>query len=99
MTQVNLREAKAQLSKLLDRAAKGEDVVIAKNGKLVAVLVAPEKVKKRRREFGFLKADMAALSKRRGKVGKRLGVAEGRFVAPEPDAELDAEIAKLFTGE
>ncbi len=56
MTQVNLYEAKTQLSKLVDRAAAGEDIVIAKNGKPVAVLVAPEKAVKRRvPEFGFLK--------------------------------------------
>ncbi|HYD89779.1 MAG TPA: type II toxin-antitoxin system prevent-host-death family antitoxin [Vitreimonas sp.] len=62
MTQVNLYEAKTQLSKLVDRAAKGEDIVIAKNGEPVAVLVAPAKVTKPKREFGFLKAEMEALS-------------------------------------
>lgn len=58
MTQVNIYEAKTQLSKLVERAAKGEDIVIAKNGTPVAVLVAPEKVEKPKakvREFGFLK--------------------------------------------
>ena len=29
--------------------------------------------------------------------GMRLGVAKGKFVAPDPDPALDAEIAKLFT--
>jgi prevent-host-death family protein len=59
MTKVNLYEAKTQLSKLVERAAAGEDIVIAKNGKPVAVLVAPEKAAspppKRIPEFGFLK--------------------------------------------
>jgi prevent-host-death family protein len=58
MTKVNLYEAKTQLSKLVDRAAAGEDIVIAKNGTPVAVLVAPSKVQKpapKIREFGFLK--------------------------------------------
>lgn len=31
-------------------------------------------------------------------VGKRLGVAQGMFDVPEPDKNLDAQIAKLFTG-
>ena len=31
-------------------------------------------------------------------AGKRLGVAKGKFAAPDPDPELDKEIAKLFTG-
>jgi prevent-host-death family protein len=42
--QVNLYEAKTQLSSLVDRAAKGEEIVIAKAGKPMAKLVpaAPE---------------------------------------------------------
>jgi antitoxin (DNA-binding transcriptional repressor) of toxin-antitoxin stability system len=32
------------------------------------------------------------------KRGKRIGVAKGKFKAPEPDKELDAEIADLFNG-
>lgn len=55
MVQVNIYEAKTQLSKLVERAAKGEDIVIAKNGEPVAVLVAPQKVAPGKREFGFLK--------------------------------------------
>jgi prevent-host-death family protein len=43
--QVNLYEAKTQLSSLVDRAAKGEEIVIAKAGKPLAKLVpiVPEK--------------------------------------------------------
>lgn len=62
MTKVNLYEAKTQLSKLVDRAAKGEDIIIAKNGEPVAVLVAPHKAPKAKREFGFLKKELAAIS-------------------------------------
>jgi prevent-host-death family protein len=39
-TQVNLYEAKTQLSSLVDRVAKGEEIVIAKAGKPMAKLVA-----------------------------------------------------------
>jgi len=39
-TQVNLYEAKTQLSSLVDRAAKGEEFVIAKAGKPMAKLSA-----------------------------------------------------------
>ncbi len=46
-TQVNLYEAKTQLSSLVERVAKGEEIVIAKAGKPMARLVAlaaePEK--------------------------------------------------------
>jgi len=38
--QVNLYEAKTQLSSLVERAAKGEEIVIAKAGKPMAKLVA-----------------------------------------------------------
>ncbi len=36
---VNIHEAKTHLSKLLERVAAGEEVIIAKNGKPVARLV------------------------------------------------------------
>jgi prevent-host-death family protein len=40
MSQVNLHEAKTQLSRLVDRAAAGEEIVIARSGKPVARLIA-----------------------------------------------------------
>lgn len=36
--QVNIDEARTQLSQLVDRAAAGEDVIIARNGRSVARL-------------------------------------------------------------
>lgn len=39
MTQVNVAEAKAKLSDLVERAAAGEDIVIARNGRPRARLV------------------------------------------------------------
>jgi prevent-host-death family protein len=39
MTQVNIAEAKAQLSALVDRAAAGEEIILAKSGKAIARLV------------------------------------------------------------
>lgn len=39
-TQVNLYEAKTQLSSLVERASKGEEIIIAKAGKPMAVLSA-----------------------------------------------------------
>ena len=44
-TQVNTYEAKTQLSSLVDRASKGEEIVIAKGGKPMALL-SPIKVPK-----------------------------------------------------
>ncbi len=45
---VNLYEAKTQLSQLVERAAKGEEIVIAKAGKPKARLVAIAEPKPRR---------------------------------------------------
>jgi len=44
---VNIYEAKSNLSRLVDRAAKGEEIVIAKAGKPKAKLVPYRPVKKR----------------------------------------------------
>ena len=37
----NVHEAKTNLSKLLERVEAGEEITIARNGKVVAVLTAP----------------------------------------------------------
>lgn len=47
MKTVNVHEAKTHLSKLLERVEAGEDVLIARNGKVVARLV-PYKARRRR---------------------------------------------------
>ncbi len=48
-TQVNVAEAKAKLSDLVERAANGEDIVIARAGKPRVRLVAvPERTEPRR---------------------------------------------------
>ena len=57
MKTVNIHEAKTQLSRLVDRAAKGESFVIAKAGKplvKVTALDAPAKPKR----LGFLKGQI-----------------------------------------
>lgn len=53
MTQVNLYEAKSQLSRLVDRAAAGEEIVIAKGGRPLARLV-PLAARTAPRQLGFL---------------------------------------------
>lgn len=53
MKQVNIYEAKTQLSRLVDKAVNGEDIIIARAGKPVARLtrVSPEQG---RRKLGVL---------------------------------------------
>ena len=50
--QINVHEAKTQLSRLLDRAHHGEEIIIAKNGRPYARLVAIEAAQPR--QLGFL---------------------------------------------
>ncbi len=52
---VNLYEAKTQLSRLVDEAADGARIVIAKNGVPRAMLVALASPKRRRRPANALK--------------------------------------------
>ncbi|CAB3666799.1 type II toxin-antitoxin system Phd/YefM family antitoxin [Trinickia soli] len=54
MRTVNIHEAKTQFSRLVDAAAGGEEIIIAKAGKPAARLVPMERVKVTRR-FGGLK--------------------------------------------
>ncbi len=55
MPTVNIYEAKTQLSKLVDLAAEGTDVVIARNGKPVARLTTLDAPTKGNYKLGLLK--------------------------------------------
>ena len=52
--QVNLYEAKTQLSRLVDEAAKGETIIIAKDGRAMAKLVPLSAGTKHPRKLGQL---------------------------------------------
>jgi len=55
MRQVNIHQAKTQLSRLVDEAAKGEPFVIARSGKpLVKVTALEAPAASERRRLGFL---------------------------------------------
>jgi prevent-host-death family protein len=71
---VNVYAAKTNLSQLLDRAARGEEIVITRNGRPVAKLVPATPVRKARR-LGLLKG--------------RIRIHKG-FDAPLPGDLLDA---------
>ena len=58
MNTVNIHEAKTHLSRLVDRAAKGESFVIAKAGKPL-VKVSPVGAPARPKRFGFLAGEIA----------------------------------------
>lgn len=72
METVNIYDAKTHLSKLVDKAASGEDVVVSRNGKPLVRITRLEPPKRRIR-FGLL----------RGKL-----VVPEDFDAPLPDEVL-----------
>jgi prevent-host-death family protein len=70
---VTIRRAKAQLSKLIERAEAGEEIVIARGGR-PAVKLTPIGKRATRRRFGALKG--------------KLGLPDALFFDPLPDGEL-----------
>ena len=70
---VNLYDAKTNLSKLVDRAAAGEEIIIAR-GKEPVVRLSPVGANRRRPVFGALKG--------------KLSVPDSFFFDPLPDEEL-----------
>jgi prevent-host-death family protein len=82
---VNIHEAKTNLSKLVEEAAKGEPFIIAKAGKPMVKVVAVDAPEHREiRPIGFLEREFR----------------EGRFKVPDDFDRMDEEyIAKLFEGE
>lgn len=59
MAQVNIHDAKTNLSKLIEKAVGGEDIIIARAGKPVVRLV-PVEDNKSARTFGILKGEAVA---------------------------------------
>jgi len=66
--QINIHEAKTHLSRLVEEAAGGDDIIIAKAGKPVARLVA---------------LDQAPRPRRRGRLKGKIWIADD-FDAPLP---------------
>jgi len=63
--QVNLYEAKTQLSRLVEEAAKGEEIVIAKNDKPIARLVSLKKAPRlKKRRLGVSKLGLVEVGSR-----------------------------------
>ena len=80
--QVTLNEAKARLAQLVEDAARGEEIVIAKNGKPLVKIISA------------VPAEAAVPP--RPKEPRKLGQLKGKVgLAPDFDA-ADAEIEKLF---
>jgi prevent-host-death family protein len=86
MPTVNIYEAKTQLSKLVDLAASGSDVIIARNGKPVARLTSIHESVRPSGRLERLKA-------------RGFGALEGQgWIAEDFDAPLPPEILAEFEG-
>lgn len=57
--EVNVKEARDNIGKLLDRTEKGEEIVISRRGKKVARLVPVDASKKRLPDLGAFRASIA----------------------------------------
>ena len=75
MTTINIHAAKTQLSRLVEQAAAGEEIIIAKAGKPIARLTSLEPAGRPKRILGSL-------------AGR--AVIPEDFDAPLPDEVLDA---------
>jgi prevent-host-death family protein len=59
MRKINIHEAKTQLSRLVDQAAKGDSFIIAKAGKpMVKVVPLDAKETKKIRPLGFMEGEI-----------------------------------------
>lgn len=54
MDTINVYQAKTKLSELIDRAAAGEEIVIARHGRPIARLIAYRPPRLKRRKLGLL---------------------------------------------
>ncbi len=57
--EVNVKEARDNIGKLLDRTQKGEEILISRRGKKVARLVPVDGSKKRLPDLGAFRASIA----------------------------------------
>ncbi len=86
MPTINIYEAKTQLSKLVDQAASGTDIIIARNGKPVARITALESTPREQTREERLKA-------------RGFGALQGKgWIADDFDAPLPPEVLAEFEG-
>ena len=87
--QVNLYEAKTQLSRLVDEAAKGDTIIIAKDGKPMAKLCPVSGGREKPRQLGQLAEDA-------GDVDWVQWWRDWKAADSEIEAEFEASAAQPF---
>ena len=94
-TTVNIFEAKTQLSKLIEKAENGEDVIIARAGKPV-VRLTPLKAEKKPIVFGLMKGEIWIADDFDAPLPPEIlaEFEDGPIFPPEPRAPAEANSAK-----
>lgn len=60
MLEINVREARKNLSELLDRVARGEEVIVLRRGEAVARVSRPQKPRRKLPSLAAFRARIAA---------------------------------------
>ena len=92
MTTVTVSEARASLPDLLNRVADGEEVVITRHGKPVAIVVKPDALRSRRADEAIASARTIRVLLDRGRQSK---LGEGKSLSAE---RADALLCEVRSG-
>ncbi len=84
---ISVSEARARLPEILDRVERGDEVVISRHGRPVAVVVRPEALRARRAEAAFAGA---------ARIRERLEAARGQRL---PEGGISPERADTLVAE
>lgn len=100
MRQVNIHDAKTNLSRLIEEAVNGEPFVIAKAGKpMVKVIAVGLEDKQDTSSLGD-KLTAAGVSSPKRFASERFGFMKGKIFVPDDfDTACQDEIIKMFEGE
>ncbi len=85
---ITVSDARARLSEILDRVAQGEEVVLTRHGKPVAVVVNPDALRARGASAALAEA---------ARVRQAIELARGRSLPPDGigDKRADELVAEL----
>ncbi|MHB1533431.1 MAG: type II toxin-antitoxin system Phd/YefM family antitoxin [Acidimicrobiales bacterium] len=89
MVTMTISAARAALPEVLDRVDRGEEVIITRHGRAVAVVVRPDALRSRRAEQALRTAEQIRTAL---EVGRRSALSRGRGITAERAEELASAI-------
>jgi prevent-host-death family protein len=100
MRQINIHDAKTNLSRLIEEAVNGEPFVIAKAGKPMVKVIALSLEDEREPSTLVDKVVAARASTPKRFASERFGFMKGKIFVPDDfDTAYQDEIIKMFEGE